>query len=298
LQRVYIDLLRRMLIACVWIQQHGYSFAVTDQYVRDEFYRRGRFQTGDLKTNQQVQQALRFMDHDDFSVVNAGFPEIIADLTKILGSKEPYNDRDLIDTMVRILQLPYSRNIFGYGTIQRLREALLVQEELTAWKNTASKEWICSSCGHKLKNGEMCTLISNGGGNGATMVCTRCARPVCVAADNNKDASVSIDAIKGLSAMLAKKHNAPDPPPAPNLNELLGAEIVAPVAAQAGAWENHDINAGGRRDRNAAYHHIIHNWDAPPAAPAVADVNQAAMDEILDAAQRAAARQAGGGLGE
>jgi hypothetical protein len=93
--------------------------------------------------------------------------------------KKKSDDLDLIDTIVRTLQLPYSANHFSGSYVKMLRDAILRPEELIKWKKNQTSSLKCD-CGREFNSGEMVT--AHGAGDGAMkFLCHQCAKPVYAA---------------------------------------------------------------------------------------------------------------------
>lgn len=112
----------------------------------------------------------------------------------------------LIDTIVDILQQPHSRSALSGRTLQALRRAVLLPEEMTKFSESARKELHCGSCGKALVSGEMVTFQE--GNEGPGFFCTRCTRPAfvaCHAGDGKCDGFSPLD-----RKMLDKSIGKPD----------------------------------------------------------------------------------------
>lgn len=94
--------------------------------------------------------------------------------------EEGHNDGEIISAIVDILQDHYTRNVLSGGTLGYLRKAILVPQELKAWKDhIAGKDRCCSSCGHKLLAGEMTTFHPDSF-HEAGFICARCDWPKAI----------------------------------------------------------------------------------------------------------------------
>jgi hypothetical protein len=93
--------------------------------------------------------------------------------------KKKSDDLDLIDTIVRTLQLPYSANHFSGSYVKMLRDAILRPEELMKWRKNNTVTLKCE-CGREFNSGEMVTAHNAGDGT-IKFLCHQCAKPVYTA---------------------------------------------------------------------------------------------------------------------
>lgn len=217
--RVYKDFLQRVYVLLVYYREMGYNFQHAAQYTKDNLIKRGRFQRYDNDAlNQSIVKTLSFLSNSSkFKVVGGDeLDDLLIQIGKQLESSAPENDRDLIDTIVRILQFPYHRQVLAASSLTALKQALLLPEEIVDFKATVAREMYCASCGHQFMNGEMSTVTqaADNGRGGALIICTRCSRPTHVASDSDVKVSLSISEIKGLQRELNKKHLSPEQPAA------------------------------------------------------------------------------------
>lgn len=115
----------------------------------------------------------------------------MTDLIDVIGAQinaqvnqDRPSDKDLIDTIVRLLQLPFARNRFNGETLNNLKTALLLPDEAAGLKEKLQRqEWYCT-CGHKFESGEMGTIVSDH--RTTVMVCANCTFPTRIACGNGK----------------------------------------------------------------------------------------------------------------
>lgn len=205
--RVYKDFIRKMLVTLVYFREQGFSFAHTDNYVRQNIYRDHGGAYVAAEERAALMQALSFYDGLEYNRKNTNLDELISMMVKQLNSKTELNDRDLIDTIVRTLGLPYAKNFLAGSSIGRLRDAILVPDELIELKTALTKESSCSGCGHKFENGEMSSFLSSD--KGGVFVCSRCRKPSYVASDTDSKVSIPVSEVKGLQEVLKKKFSCP-----------------------------------------------------------------------------------------
>ncbi len=218
--RVYKDFLHRVLVVLLYYREIGHDYKEAHIYVRDRMYVEGNGQMGP-----KVHEALRFFD-EQYVVGDMSLNDLIDQICAQLTSREPEADRDLIDTIVRVLNLPYCQNTIANSSITRLRNAILIPDEIVNLKATLERELYCGSCSHKFMSGEMST-ITRGDGHGVTVSCTRCIRPVYIADDTDHTKSIRIKDIKGLHTSLTRKHVHGNAPAAENIAELAGEILLA-----------------------------------------------------------------------
>lgn len=93
----------------------------------------------------------------------------------VMAANRDGSDVDLIDTIVRVLQLPYSKNVLSGGTLELLRSAILLPKEVASLKTRLDKgELSCFHCGKDLVSGEL-TVLTTDGRRGNGILCLRCA---------------------------------------------------------------------------------------------------------------------------
>lgn len=95
-------------------------------------------------------------------------------------------ERDLLDQMVEVMNLPWTTNAFNNTTRDALRKALLIPSEIEALQEFG-KNLYCGICRVPLVKGEMCTLTegtnSYGKKFGLVFACHKCVRPTVVQPD-------------------------------------------------------------------------------------------------------------------
>lgn len=111
------------------------------------------------------------------------------------------HDKDLIDTIVRTLQLSYTKNRLSNENLQLLRTAILLPAEQAALRSHIQNEMSCTGCGHKFCHGEMGSFLNESGG-GAKVVCTNCYNPEWIACTENVKHSTT--APSGMRKMFHK----------------------------------------------------------------------------------------------
>lgn len=83
------------------------------------------------------------------------------------------SDADLVDTIVRILQLPYARQMLSGEGLKQLRRAILLPEEASGLLARLEQlEKTCATCGHTFQGGELMVLKERN--TDRTFHCTKC----------------------------------------------------------------------------------------------------------------------------
>jgi hypothetical protein len=80
----------------------------------------------------------------------------------------------LIDQIVELLKEPYSRNVLSGKTLNALRRAILLPEEMAKVAEAFRKELACAACGKTFVNTEMAIFEA---GPPVAFFCTRCTIP-------------------------------------------------------------------------------------------------------------------------
>lgn len=167
--------------------------------------------------------------------------------------KTPH-DKDLIDTVVRLLQLSFLKNRLTLENLKRLRAAILLPSELVGLKEKLkASEMFCGQCYHKFRSGEMASVLREQ--DSVYLLCTTCFKPESLACVGKNRHSLDVD--KALHKAVAKcAENCPY-----CKEEKDGAEIgaIIPMDGQAPAGRlEYNVMAGGHgggggriaRDRN------------------------------------------------
>jgi hypothetical protein len=235
MHRVYKDFLRRCLLVLLHYRDLGYGVKQADSYANDYWRKRSVSGKGTPESRAKIQKLLNFLDGGaDYSYQTQNIDEMIDQIADQLETcEEAVNDRDLIDTMVRILQLPYARSILSGNTLQMLRAAILLPDELIALKSQLKENMSCIGCGHKLLHGEMAIYSHQGEGSNHGFLCSRCQKPSFVASEVDISRSVPSTSVKGLLTALKRKPSAEEAGPASpdafveTANSILGTPAAA-----------------------------------------------------------------------
>ena len=140
-----------------------------------------------------------------FRATSTDYNEMLDQLVEQLSVDT--NDVDLIDTIVRILGLPFAANYVSDKTLTSLKKAILLPAELVALKNSLKdQELHCGNCHKELVSGEMVTFSKGGFGNKDTvnLWCVNCKTPDYVTCPNCKEHVVDVPV--GVTKGLRKRH--------------------------------------------------------------------------------------------
>ena len=98
------------------------------------------------------------------------------------------DDASLIETLVRIIKLPFAGNFLSGIRIKQLAEAFLLPDEMQqVVTKLRAMELSCGECGHKLHSGEMVSLHMRGDDGPMVpprLICHRCLAPHVVGCEN------------------------------------------------------------------------------------------------------------------
>ena len=103
--------------------------------------------------------------------------EIIETLTESLNQTHgKHHDSDLIEQIVKVLQLPFAGNTLSGKTLDQLRKALLLPDEYAGLVDRLNRrELSCAACKRTLQDGEMVSISADRGTN--LVVCGICRSP-------------------------------------------------------------------------------------------------------------------------
>jgi hypothetical protein len=122
-----------------------------------------------------------FINADEDSSYNINVNKLIEEIADQLNSTNPNEDATIIDSIVRILRLPLSDNILAGRTLDQLRKAILLPEEVRGLTDRLNDiELSCASCGAKLIQGEMVVLRKKYTAKNNCIMCLRCSTPTTV----------------------------------------------------------------------------------------------------------------------
>lgn len=107
---------------------------------------------------------------------------IFEELHDILASPSRSQDGDLIDLMVKILQLPHVRNIISGDTLAALRRGLLLPNEMGGLiERLRKRSMSCMNCAHEFGHYEALVMLpAIEGRNESALYCLACYKPALV----------------------------------------------------------------------------------------------------------------------
>lgn len=148
--RLYRAMVEQLLMAVMYLQDRGVKADDATAVILKHFKTRGDMNVVRTTYNNGVSF------HD--------WTAIIEQLRDVLGgpSDQHTDDSRLVDTIVRILQLPHARNILSGKTYNALKKALLMPDELGKLLDAKRLEAGCVECGHTFEEGEVATVHFDG----------------------------------------------------------------------------------------------------------------------------------------
>jgi len=164
---------------------------------------------------------------------NDTLDQIIATFSKAFAKKSSHKeDVDLIDTIVRILQLNHTTNRFSPENIALLRKALLLPSEMNNFAHKIeANELSCRNCGHKFMAGESVTIYDNDD-IGMSIYCINCVAPTTIACCKCKEHTDIPDKLKtGLRSLTCTQHNKKEAPARPVHDEVFRLNVGPPEIA-------------------------------------------------------------------
>jgi hypothetical protein len=232
MNRVYKDLLQKVLLLCLHYRDMNFNLSHALQYTKEHWYDAYSSSSRKRDPKGKVRYAISFIENMRGYDSNA-LDELINDLTAIVGSNAEPSDRTLLDAIVDILGLPYAKHVLTGSIIKQLRTALMVPEEIADLRAMLGKELCCGRCGSVFASGEMTTFVDTGAGK--EFYCVYCSTPSKMPCYNDRTKTVAIRDIKGLSPILSTHHTLSEAGHPPHSAEDLMAEILRMDTAQAEA---------------------------------------------------------------
>lgn len=222
-------------------------------------------------------------------------PQTLTELISVLSQQITSDkigttyDKDLIDTVVRIVQLTYLKNrMVSSDTIKQLRAAILLPSELIGLREKLKQaELSCTNCKRELVSGEMVSFHKDG--SNAIVLCINCYTPEWIPCKNGEHSIEVPDNVrKGLQKVIdticnqCKEDNDAGPAVVgPTLAQpaTLGGNAARQAARQQwfvrGAPVVTQGRAGGMYDLN------VTDVPGPPPAPAQINFDELDYDEPL-----------------
>lgn len=174
--RVYKEFLEQCLMILLY-QRHSHGLRM-DQIV--QYVSRSTW-PDEIRT---VVKASTFLGYTAPDSLDDLIKTTVDQLLAINVERKSGEDGNLINAIVRILQLPFSRNMIGSGnTLKALRTALLLPEEMGGLvRRLEARELTCVGCSRPLRQEEMVTISQDG--QGVMLMCHACMRPTVMACDH------------------------------------------------------------------------------------------------------------------
>ena len=177
--RMYKETVSQLLSVLCWIDNH-YNSMVLDEVVAE------------ADVTKEGSRSLR---------------DMIAGLQAQLNDEG--TDVSLIAGIVRLFQFPFLGNRLSFGTLSKLRRAILLPSELNGLLEDLRKsELTCSNCGGMLYDGQLIVLSSK---QGHQLFCVNCMGPTCVTCKHGHKLPVTKPLIEALMKAVEHKDCAPGP---------------------------------------------------------------------------------------
>ena len=174
--------------------------------------------------------------NEDMDSEGENIDDLINHLISQLTVRESeVKDKTLIDAIVETLKLPFVGSVLAGNTLQSLKKAILVPDELAGLQERlAQKELHCSNCGHRFINGEMVSIHGTGTGrSNPQLYCTSCYTPgysVCNYCKTTKPFSKAVTKLLGRIHQCEQcadiiKRGIPIPTPSTDNQEEEGGRV-------------------------------------------------------------------------
>ena len=195
--RLYRHMALQLMMTLMYLKDSQIKFENVYTTVIDRWSGRGV----EGHSNEAVSLVRDIRENYSFKAHNEDYDVMLDQLVEQL-SKET-NDVDLIDTIVRILGLPYATSYVSEKTLTSLKKAILLPGELVNLKNSLKEQELhCGNCHKELMSGEMVTFSKGGFGikDAVNFWCVNCKTPDYVACPNCKEHVVDmpVGVTKGL----------------------------------------------------------------------------------------------------
>ena len=199
--RLYRQMALQLMMTLMYLKDSQIKFENVYSTVMDRWV--GRDVEGHSDAAVSLVRDIR--ENYGFRATSTDYNEMLDQLVEQLSVDT--NDVDLIDTIVRILGLPFAANYVSDKTLTSLKKAILLPAELVALKNSLKdQELHCGNCHKELVSGEMVTFSKGGFGNKDTvnLWCVNCKTPDYVTCPNCKEHVVDVPV--GVTKGLRKRH--------------------------------------------------------------------------------------------
>lgn len=184
--RLYYDVVEKIYLILLWVK---YVAKVPEINRIEEEINNLRSNIGDPEQRANAQEAMRsaFSGEDQHQI--DGLIQLFSKFITRKRSKSESTEGDLIDLIVKTLQLPFTAAVLAGRTLNNLRKALLLPEELTGLTSRLVKqEKCCMSCGKDFEPGEAMIYYEPSDSNStSTIMCFACSKPEMVKCGNCKE---------------------------------------------------------------------------------------------------------------
>lgn len=176
--RFYEGFGAKVLMALLYAKDRcGDDITYSEDHARGQYTEYG---TGNTEVVEVVRETMDREPDREYMTLTSLIDPIAKQIRS--GMNRTAHDKDLIDTIVRTLQLGYVRNKFSSDMIRQLKNAILLPSELVGLKAKLKKEELtCSNCEHVFVNGEMSSVVMNDRDQTPGLYCVRCFKPERVA---------------------------------------------------------------------------------------------------------------------
>ena len=135
------------------------------------------------------------------SSIDGSLDELAKDIVDQLS--QPKRDGDLIDTIVSAIGLPHAGSVLSGRTIDTLRRAILLPDEIVGLRTRlAEQELHCSSCGRPFGSNEMVTFVKNMTSHASPFLyCASCRLPstrACVSCHDTNKVMLSASVLRSM----------------------------------------------------------------------------------------------------
>ncbi len=192
--RFYREFVIKAMLVILWAKARA-RLGDCYQYVRDN---RSIF-TGTMPSSTLAD----FMDTIPFNgdQIEGSLDEMATEMAQQLCQLRV--DGDLIDTMVHVLGLPHAASVLSGRTLEALRKAILLPDEIAGLRTRlAEQELHCSNCARPFVSNEMLCIVRNTTGTSPAIYCAACRTPTvraCTNCNSTNKVALSTTTIKGIT---------------------------------------------------------------------------------------------------
>lgn len=200
--KFYKDFVERMLLCLLYLEGNSRDWTKIKEYSLKTWYK-GPFDSSPESYNlhRHVKKILDYGNLEDASTTKMR-EYLVAQINRKDRVEDSNREGNLIDLVVKTLKLPHAKNILAGSNINRLRDAILLNDEQVELREILRRELSCMRCGHTFRSGEMSTVFHSEGG-GVEVYCTNCVIPEVVTCDK-PGCNVTIGLDSGFEKRLKK----------------------------------------------------------------------------------------------